>query len=705
MLMKTYRIRLLLLVFMTLFVFGTIGARLYYLQVRRYQNYAKKARLQQNKSVRLIPRRGDILDRNGVTLATSYLTDNIVLNTDQVPDPDAKMIRELADLLHRPEDVILKYFNDPGRHILERKADEELVKAITVLMERYQLPPEAFVFEKSSKRVYPKASLACHVLGFTKIDDAGDNIGEAGIELKFDPWLKGTYQDTKIAVTSGQRGLEPLADEAIEATFGNNVVLTLDEKIQSFTAQALNRRCGEMQAKGGIAIVMDVKSGEILALASCPDFDLNAFTKAEPTQLKNRLLTDPIEIGSVMKIITTTLLIDRGLVKPDEMIDCRGGYWAMPGRHLRDAHKMGVVPFYMAFAESSNIGLVTVGLRLEPSTYYEGLVRFGLGQPSGIDLPGEGTGILRPLEKWTYLTRSSLPMGYETSLTAIQVIAALGAVGNGGWRIRPHLVREIRTAKGKVIKTFDPEPLERVASPETCKTVCDLMEGVITMGTGRDAKIPGFRIGGKTGTTVKGDPRATTNKKFVSSFAALMPIQNPRIAIYVYVDEPSTGLFYGAAVAAPVFREIAVKIAHILDIQPDDPVAFEQAEKLVAQPAPPGQSAAGADLTSDTLLATPTVDEVEPALPPLAADIAPPPDAKRMPNCQGMTMPEAWVALAKEGIKPEMRGSGVVVRQEPAAGAAMTTTQTATMIFALPSELLKPEAMKSVGTRALSEAQ
>lgn len=691
MLKKTYRLRLLILGALSLLLFAAILIRLYYLQVVHYQTYAARARAQQNKRIQLTPRRGDILDRNGRLLATSYQRDTIVLDTRKFKTPDERLVGELADLLHRPTDSIRKYFSTPRRHMLIRKAPDETVAAVKELEERFGVPEGVFLYEKHSKREYPNGALACHILGYTKIDDNGDNIGQAGVERQYDEYLKGSYQKELIPVTSGQRGLAPIPEAVLEATYGQNVVLTIDENIQMFTEAALRRQVGKSQALGGIAVVMDVPTGEILAMASCPDFDLNEFAKATPHQLKNRLLVDPIQIGSVMKILTTTLLIDQGLLSADEMIDCQGGRGFVDGRKMTDSHHQGVVPFREAFAASSNIGLATVGLRLEPNAYYQGLVGFGVGQKAGIDLPGEGDGLLKTTDKWTRLSRTSLPIGYEVMLTAVEVISALQAIGNDGVRLRPRVVKEIHSPKGQVLKTFAPEMIERVASAATCKTVRELMEGVVTLkdGTGHEAAIPGFRIGGKTGTTVK-TPPGVTPKTYYASFAGMMPIDKPRLAVYIYVDEPSVGGFYGGQVAAPIFKEIAVKAVHALGLEPSDPVAFEAAAQQIEAEALSKTAVAATSSTTETLLA---------ALPPEADDeltsaaqesaLVGSEGDPLMPNCVGLGLHEALQALEQAGVKAQLKGSGIVVRQEPAAGRPLAAGHEALLILARPSETMK----------------
>lgn len=699
--MKTYRIRLFLLCFLTLMMFGIILIRLYYLQIICHTSYEKLARQQQNMQVQLIPRRGDITDCKGIILATSHMSYNIILDTSKFKEaPPAAMVHDLAQTLERSDAWLLEFFKRPRRHILVRKAPDELSKKIEksiVLYQRdYDIPPEALILEQNSERENPNNNLACHIIGYTNIDGMGDNIGKTGVEAKYNEFLKGALTRQAVPVNQLRKELAPLKEETIEATYGKNVVLTIDQRIQMFTEKALQAQVGNYQALGGIAIVLDVTNGEILALASCPDFDLNKYNKSDPAQLRNRTLTDPIEIGSVMKILTATLLLDKGLLSPDEEINCQHMHGIVDGRKFTDTHDLGFVPFRQAFAASSNIALATVGLRLEPATYYDGLFNFGLGQQTGVDLPGEGCGILYPLERWTRQSRTSLPIGYECSMTAMEVISALGAIGNDGLRLRPHLVKEVRTRKGELVKRFDQEPpLSRVASPKTCRTVRELMAGVMEMpmGTGfKLPKLPGYRIGGKTGTSVK-TPPGVTPKKYIASFAGILPIDKPRLAIYVYVDEPRGEEFYGGTVAAPVFRQIALQATHILGIPPDDPAAYPLLEKELAG----GLTSRTLAMTSQTL----PMDFVEPDNQPLPADavaeLASPEDnlLPRMPDCMGKTIPEAWKTLSDAGITSGVRtlGSGLVVRQEPSPDAPIRPNRGVTLIFALPSE-----SAKTIGT-------
>ncbi len=794
MLKKTHRLRLLLLTIGSMLIFTVILFRLYEIQVRQHLRFQKLAESQQNQTRKLIPHRGDILDRNGLKLATSYVSDTIYLDTrkyhpaeiedeettvdsltsestspwmrsvkeklarqqakehakdkaqaearlakknknkhrawdDEKVDP--QLLDDLAEALATTEaplldddakttgaaaparmshehalEVVEKMFTQKRLQKFYTKAPETLTEKMEAIERKYALPQGFIVYEKYSKRFYPNGSLASHLVGYTGLDGSGDNVGASGIEREYDNELKGRYAQQSIQISSGQHGLAPLSDSLIDSTYGNNVVLTIDQQLQMYTEQALFTQVNRYQALGGIALVMDVHSGEILAMASCPDFDLNNFSKSNPAQMRNRNLTDPIEIGSVMKIITATLAMDRGLVSPEEIINCSGPKF-FPGRKkaVKDVHSVGTVPFRTAFAESSNVGLVTVGMRLEPAAYYRGLIKFGLGQQTKIDLPGENKGIFHDFSEWSMATRSSLPMGYEAGLTPIQVIAVLGAVGNDGVRLRPHLLKHVRSIHGEMLREGETQTVDRVAAPETCKTIRGLMEAVVLEGTGKkNAQIPGYRVGGKTGTTVKYNSASADeeHRKYYASFAGLLPIDEPRFAIYCYVDEPQ-GAKYGGDVAAPIFREIALATARIFGIPPSDPVAFQMArfdgitplnDQLV--------TSSGVLNTTSTLMMAQAeqkrIDEkahaqkamAQPALPMMAAAMTEPvaagtldaktsatwarifatdTKAKPAPDLHGQTMRDAFSTLAEAGFEARMIGSGRAVAQQPPAGA------------------------------------
>jgi cell division protein FtsI (penicillin-binding protein 3) len=692
---KTHRLRLVLLVVLMMGAFAGIEARLFMLQVTEHKAWSARAEYQQHKKELLSPRRGEILDRNGALLASSHFTKTVILNTHHAPrNPSSRLVGEFAAALGEPRDRVQTWFNEPGRYYVYRKAPESVVQAVAGIASRHNLPDPMVELEDTGKRDYPNGPLASHIIGFTTIDEHGsDNIGIEGIERRFDDWLAGHYREVRLQVTSGlrRRGLHAMDEQTIEETFGHDLVLTVDQRVQSIAERALASTVGRFQARAGVAVVMDVATGEILALANCPDFDPNTFRdhRTDKQQLRNRALTDPIEVGSVMKIVTTALLLDRNVLSTDESIDCQGGSAWIGGRTIRDAHRLDVVPFHVAFAHSSNIAMASLAdTRLEPGDYHEGLTRFGLGQTTGIDLPGEGRGVLRPVGQWTAMTKASLAFGYETSLTPLQVVSALGAIGNNGWRMRPHLVREIRNSKGETIRRFRPEPLGRVAGAETCRTMLQLMEDVVLVGTAKkEGGVPGYRAGGKTGTTVKHERDEDGDKRYIASFAGLVPIDQPRLAIYVYVDEPQ-GAKFGGEVAAPIFREIAEQSLPLLGVPPSDPREYQEA-LIASQPPSADNLPAGPDSTAASPHAAagaspilpPAQPSTRPALPGLETAPPSPVTGPPMPDCLGLTMIQTWDKLGKSRIDARLLGSGLAVSQEPPPGRRIVAGQTAKVIF------------------------
>lgn len=686
---KTYRLRMILLAVICMSAYGVIEARLYHLQIRQGPDFTATAKDQQSRVVVLKPLRGDILDCKGdpkKPLAKSYFCDTIVLDTRKVENPSPKLIRELARALGRSEDRIRALWDDPGNKYVYRKADEKLSRAVQMIAEKEKL--EGFVtLERESKRDYPNGRLACHVIGFTKPDEGGDNIGQEGLEEVYNSYLSGSW--SKMSVQANNRGkrLKPLDPEAIKATSGNTLVLTLNGEIQNAAEIELRKQVNALGAKSGTVIVMDVRTGGIVALANCPDFDLGdfaRFAKEAPETLRNRALTDPYEIGSVMKIFTAAILLDKNLLSPNEMVNGMGGSVNIHGRRIPDVHPLGVIPYTKAFAESSNVVHALLSERLDPMIYHDALVRFGVGQPSGVDLPGEGRGRLRDVNDWTAQSRASLSIGYETSLTPLQVVSALQAIGNDGKRMRPHFMKEIRSPQGEVIKRFEPVMIERSVSAAVAAQLRELMQGVVedAEGTGEAARIPGYSVGGKTGTTDKSGKRDGP-KKYFAGFAGIVPLSNPRLAIYVCIDEPQ-GEKYGGTVSAPVFREVAINALQLLQIpkdKPDDP-------KIADAQATPAVLAETAGRAARPIVPMPVL----PALDALGAI----PTGPRMPNLQGMTIVQVKERLAKLGIGAKIRGSGVVATQEPVAGAPLPQSGEALVVFVHPSEAARTRLARAI---------
>lgn len=712
---KTHRFRVLLVAFFAMLAFVIIEARLYYVQIRQHGYYKRSAKAQHQKTITLNRRRGDILDRKHQVLATSTFYDSIYFNpqmkTRKLP---ADLPERLGRTLQISEDRIQSILGRDRVTKIKDMVAPEVADAVRLLEEDMRLPDGMIFYVKDSKRLYPKGDLAGPIIGFAGKENDGDNKGLEGLEREFDAILNGEKTQQKVLVNSWQQGLDPMDEEAMAKTFGDTLVLTLDSEIQHFAQKALRKRIGEVQGQSGAAIVMDVKTGGILALATCPDFDPNEFSRATPDQRRNRCLTDPFEIGSVMKILTATILIDNNLLTPDEMVDCEGGFSMRYGRRITDSHKLGVVPFRLAFAESSNIAAAKLGLRLEPNLYYNSLKKFGLGDLTGIELPGENSGLLRPPSRWTSLSRTSLPMGYETSMTAVQVISAVSAIANGGMRMKPRIVERIVEADGTTIEEFPSQEVARVASPETCRTILELMEAVVTEGTGKAAALPGYRIAAKTGTTKK----TRGERLYIPSILGILPVENPQIAIYVFVDEPNPKIdFYGGRVAGPVFAEIARESVRILGIPPSDPAAAREARDKAAAKRPEQIASAlrenidGAEaLTAkEAALEERELASAWQSIEEFSANPFPVPPSTEfktgvMPICFGLTMTEVLELAAEAEVPVQLFGTGLAIRQSPAPGIRLGAGETAKIVFAPPSQLVQKQASPAVPAVELPES-
>lgn len=716
MMKKTYRIRELLVAFLSLVSFLVIEARLYYVQVHRRDHYIERARGQQFLVKKLLPKRGDILDREGQILATSTTYHSIAFeppyggrssggpgSAEWRKPLTPEFVTDLAQVLDVSVARVERALAKSHHARIVDMAPPETVQTVLLLLNEHKVPRSLFSFGEQSKRLYPREELVAPLLGITGIDPFGQNVGLEGLEFRFNDTLKGEYTTQTLQTTLKHGELQALDDQTVRRSYGNSLVLTIDSQIQRAARQALQRQITRTEAKSGVVVVMDVRTGELLAVVSLPDFDPDNLNRDAYNNLRNRALTDPIEIGSVMKILTTSILLDHNLLSVEEMIDCQNGYAVIDGRVFRDSHAQGVVPFRMAFAESSNIGMATVGLRIEPSLYYESLRRFGLGAPLGVDLPGESGGILRPVNQWSRLSRTSLPVGYETSLTALQVVTAVAAIGNGGVRMHPQIVKRVVSFEGRTLEEFEPQEVVRVASEKTARTMLELMQTVVREGTGKGARVPGYTVAGKTGTTRK----HTEDRRYIASFAGLIPATDPRLAIYCFVNEPDPKIdFYGGRIAAPVFSEVAAESVRILGIPPDapepaDPPAEVNATEeqndafLVADSGRPGRELVeGTDATQENAEeAAPAEDEVndwseadgrEEAQVALTAAVA----QGGMPYCLGLTMPEVLEKAARADLPIKMVGSGVAIRQSPPPGTPMTPGREAMVVFAAPSQTL-----------------
>lgn len=549
--------------------YAALAARLAQLMIfsdARVEEYAER---QSRGSVRISLPRGQIYDRNMRQLAVSVDMPSVYVNPRKIRDPDAAA-RKLAGLLEpeRPS-ARARVYRKLKRAMAARK-DKSFVwvrrKAPPDVKERIKaadIPGVGFVNE--SKRFYPKRGMAAKIIGFCGID----NQGLSGLEYRYDDVIrpvKGRFTVLKDAL--GRPLSMPDVLDVMEKSAPYDLILTIDERIQYIAERALERRVRELGASRGVAIVMNPVTGEILAVAEQPEFNPNNFARYDAKERRLMAVSEALEPGSTFKIFVAAAAIEEGVTDVSDVIDCEDGRYMVGGHYFNEAnyHRYGLLPLADVIAKSSNIGAIKLAERMGPKVLRGRLESFGFGSRTGVDLPGESPGLLRPVSEWSLTSLPSISFGQEVAVTPIQLITGALVFANGGLLVRPYVVKAF-SRDGRIVKEVEPEVRRRVVSASTARKIKDMMIEVVENGTGKLAAAPGFTVAGKTGTAQKVDPltRTYSKTKFLSSFAGFFPAEDPRLAILVMIDEPE-GAAWGGTVAGPVFSEIAVRAARILRI-------------------------------------------------------------------------------------------------------------------------------------------
>ncbi|HEX5045234.1 MAG TPA: penicillin-binding transpeptidase domain-containing protein [Candidatus Polarisedimenticolaceae bacterium] len=620
-----------------------VVSRLYVLQVTRGDSLRAQARRQHQQRIQVLGRRGGIVDRDGRELAVSLETWSLFAHPARVPDK-VKAARLLAPLLELPLDRVLARLQSGEPFVwLKRRLDPAVADAIR----RLDLPVgkgRALDFEMEGKRFYPRGSLAAHVIGFADIDQKGIE----GTERTLDDLLQ-CGRATYLATLDAKGGMV-LQRVGPEERRPEDVVLTLDLVLQHVVERELDRAMKDTGAKAASAILLDPRSGQVLALANRPTADLNDYGTAPSGARKNRAVTDLYEPGSTFKIVGAAAALDQGKVSPDQLFDCENGELTLPGGHtVHDHERFRLLTLRGVLEHSSNVGMIKVVRPLPKDVLHDYVKRFGFGGKTGIELPGETAGLLSAPSRWSATTQPSLAMGYEIGVTALQMAAATAALANGGTWYPPRVVLGTRSEDG----TFHPAPApqsRRVVAERTARTMASLMEGVIEEGTGKQAWVAGYRIAGKTGTARKSGTWRGYSTDKVPSFVGFGPSRNPRLAGLVVLDSPVGARYYGGQVAAPVFARILGEALAHLRIPPDeDPLVDEKPrdERGVLR-------AARRDRVRES------APEAEPVFTRMWT--AP----GQMPDVRGLPLRAAISVLGDRGCRTSVRGSGFVTGQTPA---------------------------------------
>ena len=630
---------------------AAIEARLVYLQVGRHADLTAQAERQQLRTVETTAKRGDILDRSGRVLAYSVDADSIYAVPTDISDPDAAAAALCGAL------------KDCGAQ--ERQALAERIRRgrAFAYVRRQVLPDEArrvaaldlegIGFMKESRRFYPNKELAANVLGYVGVD----NTGLHGLEAAYDTLIKGRPGTVLIQTDARRRAFSRVERPP---TSGATLELTIDQYLQHVAERELRTGVEENRAAGGTAVVMDPRTGEILALANWPSFNPNAYREARPETQRNRAIQDLYEPGSAFKFVTASAAFEENVVEPDELIDVSAGNIRFGGRVINDDHRYDVLSFTDVIVKSSNVGTIEVGLRLGAERLGQYVKRFGFGVRSSPDFPGESAGIVWDPAKLTDSALASVSMGYQVGVTPLQMAAAVSSIANGGELFSPRIVRA--AIAGGTRTPEEHKVVRRVVSAGTAALLTEIMEQVVERGTGTRAKVPGFTAAGKTGTSQKVVDGRYSTSEYNASFVGFIPSRQPVFAIVVVIDSPhGKNLYYGGSVAAPIFQRIAVAALRHRGVPPTINAA---PPVLVARREVPRER--------------PVSGPAEfPVIVKLAGRTAG--SAAAFPDLRGLGARDALRMLARLGMTVRLHGAGIVVEQHPAAGGSIERGAVATL--------------------------
>lgn len=691
----TVRKRLIFLfVVVVVFVFVLV-LRLFWLQVVIAGDLQAKAWDQLMRRERVIAHRGDIFDRNGRLLAGTASSMSVLAYPAQIVDK-AEVARLLAPILSLDEAVLLERMSKrTGRVYLRRKMPEKVALEIRKL----EIPGIRFITEP--KRFYPHGSLASQLLGFMGLDD-----GRSGLEYRYEQELRGrdgqiTFESDGLGrqIPQGVRNYTPAVD-------GHNLFLTIDRNIQFIVEQEMRRTMLELQPKAINVIALDPRSGEVLAIAGTPDFNPNNFAAYPENHWRLSPISDTFEPGSTFKLVTLAAAIEEGQFRADEDFFCSGSL-VVAGRTIgcwtRSRGGHGDINFTEVVLGSCNPGFIVLGQRVTGARLLQYIEAFGFGQRTGIDAIGEGAGILFAPEQLGLVEAATTSFGQGVSVTPLQQVMAVAAMANGGYLMRPFVVREIQDRQGNLVRKREPKVVRQVISGATAREVTRIMELVVTEGSGINAFIEGYRIAGKTGTAQKIGPNGRyIAGEYILSFIGFAPAEEPQVLIYIAVDAPQIGAQWGSQVAAPMFKRMMERILAYLNVPPAGNVKNEPS-KMVNVPNLAGMTVDEASVLLDTagllIRFIGNGGEILNQIPQAGAKVTlhtqilahlggqAAQDGVIVPNLTGKTMREAGVILGWLNLRMNSSGSGVAVSQEPEPHSLVPASAIINVKFSSPGEV------------------
>ncbi len=628
---------------------GIIIYRAVEFQIIKREELQKGLTKQREKVVRLVPRRGKILDRKGNELALSVKVGSVFVRPGKVRDPE-QVAQILSKTLEMNVQDVLNILRSKNsflplkRQIPESKAEEILNQRLSGVEVFWEY-----------KRYYPNREMAAQVIGFT----GWDSRGLEGLEFHFNNYLQS--EPELLYAEKDAYGQEILLEPADIADSGNDIVLTLDTGIQFIVEEELKRTAEVTKAKNLIGIVMDVKSGEILAMAQYPGFNPNSFKNYPRNRWRNLSASGLYEPGSTFKVFLVSAALQSGIIKPNTVFNCeKGEYRISDDIVIHDVKKYSYLTVEEIIANSSNIGAAKIADQLGSKIYMNYITEFGFGSRTGIELPAEERGLLKSPDRTTRVDNMIMGFGQGISVTPIQLITAFNAIVNDGVLVKPSIVKSILSSDGKVIYNSLPDEGKRVISERVARQVKRMLKKAVEYGTGRSAYIPGYGSAGKTGTSQKIDPLtgSYSYEKFTSYFIGYTPIKSPRLSILIIVDEPE-GVAYGGVVAAPVFKNVAERVLPLLNVESEiaairEPLSITEEDEAKTVANDFNGQASGTEGS-----------------------------AQRMPDLRGLSYREVLRVLSENGIGATLKGNGFVERQDPPPGSVINS-ETKCSVFLSP---------------------
>jgi len=646
-----------------------VTLRLIYVQIYRNDHYASLASEQYMREYTLHAPRGMVFDRNGMTVALNKERYDLTVNKRAVTDIN-QLAEQLAEVTGNSKKSISdKLSKQKSYAVLNRNIDSELATVI----ESSKFPGVQII--ESSERHYPFKHVSAQVIGFSDIDGKG----LSGVELQYDHILAGKDGWSILQKDARGKSVMPITARTKESVRGDNVILTIDNSMQTIAEEEISRAVKKRNAIDGTAIITNPGTGEILAMASAPGFDANNVGSTSPNAWRIRSITDIFEPGSTFKVVTLMLALQDSSIKESDLIFCENGSIQLFGETINDSEKHAWLSVLDIFKHSSNIGTAKLAMQIGKEKLYRAARNFGFGNKTGIGLPGEVGGILKRTPDWSKLTTAAMSYGHEVAVTALQMAMAYGAIANGGMLMKPAILKEIQTADGIPLHQFRPQIIRNIMDARTAEKMTQVLISVVEDGSGINAKIPGVKLAGKTGTAQKPNPLTGgySNRNFVASFVGYYPANQAKLLIYVSVDEPYP-VHSGGSVAAPVVRRILERIINVYETQkPTQNPIFTKIEPVEQSLIPDvkgrrievaqkvlEEGGIGYRLEGNGIFVSSQASDDQGVILKLQpVDLAS--EYTKMPDLTGLSIREAVAKLSVRGLRVKIKGSGKVDSQEP----------------------------------------